>query len=206
MTPVIERKRPTKVVQLTEAERKTLERMCNNRFNWTDGGHWMGAGTPPNCKLKERISNSISHTITFPTDSAALKWNLEWEKSIRYVGHTGTAALTTAVGLTLGGIPGIVIGTAAAITKDELQANVPYPRMARGWSYELIFDHEFKWSPHPYGQKGLTQKVITIIRDHNKKIQFQSSGFVKYSIEKLPEGLARELANVPSRKTNSIFN
>jgi hypothetical protein len=206
MAQVVERKRPAKVAKLTETEKSTLERKCNNRFNWTDGGHWMGTGTAPLCSLREKINNSISHTITFPTDSGALKWNLEWEKSIRYVGHTGTAGLTAAVSLTLGGAPGIVIGTVAAIVKDELQAKVPYPRMARGWSYELIFEHEFKWSPHPFGIRGLTQTVTTIIRDHNKKIQFQSSGIVKYTIEKLPEGLARGLASVPSRKTNSTFH
>lgn len=131
---------------------------------------------------------------------------MEWEKSIRYIGHTGTAALTTAVGLALGGVPGIVIGTVAAIAKDELQAKIPYPRMARGWSYELIFEHDFKWSPHPYGQKGLAQKVTTIIRDHNQQIQFQSAGSIKYSIESLPEGLARALVSVNSRKTNSIYH
>lgn len=206
MSSVIERERPAKVVKLAATERNTLERKCHNRFNWTDGGHWMGTGTAPDCDLKENIKNTISHTVTFPTDSSALKWNMEWEKSIRYIGHTGTAALTTAVGLALGGVPGIVIGTVAAIAKDELQAKIPYPRMARGWSYELIFVHDFKWSPHPYGQKGLTQKITTIIRDHNKQIQFQSAGSIKYSIENLPEGLARALASVNSRKTNSIYH
>jgi hypothetical protein len=206
MPHVIERKRPAKVVKLTETERSTLERKCNNRLDWTDGGYWTGNGPAPDCDLKEKINNAISHTVTFPTDSGALKWNQEWEKSIRYVGHTGTAALTTAVGLTLGGIPGIVIGTAAAITKDELQANVTYPRMARGWSYELIFEHEFKWSPHPFGIRGLTQTITSVIRDHNNKVQFQSSKSIKYSVEKLPEGLARGLASVTSRKTNSIIH
>jgi hypothetical protein len=205
MQAVIEKQKTAKKVELTESERITIERRCNNRFNWTDGGHWMGAGTPPQCSLREKINNSISHTVTFPTDSAALKWNLEWEKSIRYAGHTGTAGLTAAVSLTFGGAPAIVIGTVAAIAKDELQAKIPYPRMARGWSYELIFEHEFKWSPHPFGIRGLSQTVTSIIRDHNKKIQFQSSGTVKYTIEKLPEGLARGLASAPSRKTSSIY-
>jgi hypothetical protein len=43
----------------------------------------MGSGTAPDCDLKENIKNTISHTLTFPTDSSALKWNMEWEKSIR---------------------------------------------------------------------------------------------------------------------------
>ena len=206
MAQVIERKRPAKVVKLTETERSTLERKCNSRLDWTDGGYWTGNDPAPDCDLEENMNNTISHIVTFPTDSAALKWNLEWEKLIRYAGHAGTAALTTVVGLTLGGIPGIVIGTAAAITKDELQAEIPYPRMARGWGYELIFKHEFKWSPHPLGDKGFTQEVKSIIRDHNGKIQFQSSKTISYSTETLPDGLSRKLASVISRKTNSIYH
>lgn len=130
---------------------------------------------------------------------------MEWEKLIRYTGHGGTAALTTAVGLALGGIPGIIVGTVAAIAKDELQAKIPYPRMARGWSYELIFEHEFKWSPHPWGKKGLSQTVTTVIRDHKNMIQLKSSGTTKYSLDELPDGLSRMLASAPSKKTTSNY-
>ncbi len=202
----IEKKAPTKVVELTESERMTLERKCNNRFNWTDGGSWMGVGAPPMCSLKEKISNSISHIVTFPTDAAALKWNLEWEKSIRYAGHSGTAALTAAISLGINGPIGTFVGIVAAIAKDELQAKIPYPRMARGWSYELIFEHEFKWSPHPFGIRGLTQTVTTIIRDHKKRIQFRRSGSIKYNLDNLPEGVARGVASVSSRETSSTYH
>ena len=67
------------------------------------------------------------------------------------------------------------------------------------------FKHEFKWSPHPLGDKGFTQQVNTIIRDHNEKIQFQSAKTISYSAETLPDGLSRKLASVISRKTNSIY-
>ena len=63
MPSVIERKRLAKVVKLTETEQNTLERKCHNRLSWTDGGHWMGSGTAPDCKLKENIKNAISHTV-----------------------------------------------------------------------------------------------------------------------------------------------
>lgn len=29
---------------LNSNERHRLERLCNTRSNWTDGGHWMGPG------------------------------------------------------------------------------------------------------------------------------------------------------------------
>jgi hypothetical protein len=53
----------------------------------------------------------------FPTDESALKWNLAWEKFIRYSGHGGTAGLTDAVTIALGGVPAAIPGTVAAITK-----------------------------------------------------------------------------------------
>jgi hypothetical protein len=117
MAQAIAKKYPNKIVKLTDGERKSLEEKCHNQLNWTDGGYWMGQGTAPKCRLEETISNSISHTIMFPTDESALKWNLAWEKFIRYSGHGGTAGLTDAVTIALGGVPAAIPGTVAAITK-----------------------------------------------------------------------------------------
>lgn len=206
MTQAIVKKYPNKIVNLTEKERRLLEEKCRNRLSWTDGGYWMGSGPSPKCRTEEIISNSISHTILFTTDADALKWNLGWEKFIRYSGHGGTAALTTAVGIAFGGVPGIVVGTVAAIAKDELQARIPYPRVARGWSYELIFEHTYMWTPHPWNENGLTQVVTSIIRDHHKVIQLKTTKTMFYSLDELPDGLSRELASTLSRKTTSIFH
>jgi len=205
MTQAIAKKYPNKIVKLTDGERKSLEEKCHNQLNWTDGGHWMGRGTPPKCRLEETLSNSISHTTMFPTDESALKWNLAWEKFIRYSGHGGTAGLTAAVTLALGGVPGAILGTVAAIAKDELQANVSYPRMARGWSYELIFEHFFIWTPHPWNENGLTQVITSVIRNHNKIVQLKTVQTRTYRLDELPDGLSRMLASAPSKKTISTY-
>ncbi|WP_055733880.1 hypothetical protein [Agarivorans gilvus] len=132
---------------ITAAQRKQLETKCANRLNWTDGGHWIGRGKAPNCFVRQKSTSTKSHTYKFPTDESATRWNMEWEKTIRQAGHFGTALLTVGVTVATSGFGGMAIGTLAAIAKDELQAQIPYPRMARGWTYELIFTHEFSYSP-----------------------------------------------------------
>jgi hypothetical protein len=187
------------------AQRKVLENKCHNRLNWSDGGHWIGSGKEPNCFIKDEISNTHSHTYLFESDSAATNWNLEHEKAIRYTGHLATAGLTVAATLLTSGMATVAIGTIVAITKDEIQASVDYPRMARGWSFELIFQHSFKWSPHPWGQKGLTQKITLISRDFKGNIVKKSSSSRKYQLSELPDGLARAIATAPSKKTTSNY-
>lgn len=127
------------------------------------------------------------------------------KKILEYAGHLGTAALTVAVTSVRGGLAGIVVGILAAITKDELQASIPYPRMARGWSYEIIFEHHFKWSPHPWGQRKLVQTVTTISRDFDGKIINNISRTRKYKLIELPDGLGRLLASARSKKTSSDY-
>lgn len=204
MTETIE-KPIAKSIKVTSAKRKELERKCRNKLKWSDGGHWMGTGHRPNCFMRENIRNAISHTYNFPTDEAARKWNLEWEKNIRYAGHIGTAALTAAVTLTTGGFGGIAVGTLAAIAKDELQASITYPRMARGWNHEIIFEHHFKWSPHPWGQRILVQTVTVTSRDFDGKIINNVSSTKKYKLNELPDGLGRLLSSARSRKTSSDY-
>lgn len=198
-------KNSQKKSNLTLTQRIEIERKCNRRLNWTDGGHWVGPGSGPNCFMKDELRNHISHTYTFATDQAATAWNLEWEKIIRYGGHIGTTGLTIATTMVLGGIPAIVIGSLAAITKDELQASIGYPRMARGWTYEYILTHHFKWSPHPWAQKGLNQIISTISRDHEGKIVSKKEQNSHYSFDELPDGLARTIAGAPSKKTTSSY-
>ena len=204
MTEAIEN--PTeKPVHVSLVTRQQLEIKCQNRLNWSDGGHWIGSGSKPNCFMSNNLKNSISHTYKFPSDNSAMKWNLEWEKIIRYSGHLGTAALTVAVSAATVGIAGVAVGTLAAILKDELQASIPYPRMARDWSYEVIFEYHFKWSPHPWAQRELKQIITTISRDFDGKIVNRTASINKYKLADLPDGLGRLLASSPSNKTSSIY-
>lgn len=129
--------------RLTPVQRRELEHACRNRLNWSDSGRWIGTGAAPNCFMRDALSNRLAHTLHFRSDPAATKWNLEWERVIRYGGHVATVGITVAVSLATSGSAGIAVGALAAIMKDELQARVPYPRMARGWSYQLVLEHDF---------------------------------------------------------------
>lgn len=192
--------------KLTVAQMRELTRKCSSRLNWSDGGHWIGKMPAPNCFQRDLVRNQLVHVLHFPDDDAARKWNLECEKMIRYAGHIGTAAMTVGVTLATGGVVApIIVGLAAALAKDELQARVSYPRMARGWSYELILENEFFWSPHPWGRRSFFQKTSTISRNWENK-EMEKWGYkTKYRLNELPDGVARTIASVPSRKTWSVY-
>ncbi|HED32896.1 MAG TPA: hypothetical protein ENJ08_01580 [Gammaproteobacteria bacterium] len=194
-----------RLVKVSLTKLKELERKCHNNLNWSDGGHWIGTGLKPNCFIKESLRNSITHTYNFPTDESAEKWNLEWEKLIRYAGHIGTAALTVAVTTLTGGLAGIAVGTIAAIIKDETQAFIPYPKMSRGWSYELTIEYRFEYSPHPWGKRGLTQTTTAISRDFTGKVVSRTSTAQKFNLNEIPDGLGRSLASLRSKRTSSDY-
>ena len=122
------------------------------------------------CLEAHRTRRSGRVTVLFPTDASALKWNTRHETQIRQGGHLATAAVATLVAL-LGGpaslVTGIVLGTTAAIVKDELQARVWYPRVARGW--QLTIDHVCVYEQYP-GSRFSVDATYTIF-DHERKIQ-----------------------------------
>jgi len=117
----------------------------------------------------------------------------------------GTAFLTAGVTAVTFGLAGVAVGTLAGIVKDEVQALVPYPRVSRGWSCEIIFKYSFKWSPHPWGIRELTQIVTTITRDNDGKEVGKISSAKKYDLEQLPDGVGRLLASALPKKTTSDY-
>ena len=195
-----------RTVRLVPAQRRELERLCNDRLNWSDGGHWIGYGKEPNCFAKESFANTRTHTVTFPTDQAAFKWNSDWEEAIRYAGHFATAVITVTVTLSTGGTAGIVVGTLAAIFKDELQARVSYPKVARGWKYVLKVTRTSKWSPHPYGKNGLTIESVGRAYDHIGKLQYESKSIARFNFDELPKEIADRIARMPTISTTRAYN
>lgn len=190
---------------LTPAQRNELVRKCQSTLNWSDGGHWIGRGAEPNCFLKDNLSNSIKHTYSFPTDQSANKWNQEWEDVIRYGGHLATAAITAVVTVTTGGVAGFAVGTIAAIVKDEIQAKIPYPKMERGWSYQVSIANNFTWSPHPWARNSLSVHSEFKSFDSQGTLVNTSKSVRKYTLDELPDGVARLIASAPSKNTSSIY-
>ncbi|WP_219703872.1 hypothetical protein [Marinomonas lutimaris] len=190
---------------LSLKEKKELEIKCSNRLNWTDGGYWIGSGKAPNCFIKEKASSRSSHTITFPTDALANKWNSEWEEKIRYGGYLASALLGLGTGFIANTAISFSVSVISNIALGETQALVEYPKMERGWSYEIIFEYSFTWSPHPYGSRQLIQKVTGISRNQLDQEVNRKSNTQKYSLDQLPDGLGRLLASTPPKNTSSVY-
>ncbi len=122
---------------------------------------------------------------------------------IRQGGYVPSAVLVNFV--TLGALTGPVVGMLSNILQGEFLANVPYPRMARGWSYEIIFEYDFSWSPHPYFGRALTQRITGISRDHLSNEFGRHISNKKYALDQLPDGLGRFLASTPPKNTSSVY-
>ena len=195
----------SKHVLLNPAEKAKLKKACSNRLNWSDGGHWIGTGKAPNCFANTHLSSEISHTYRFPTDASANRWNMEWEKNIRYMGHFGTVGLTIALGVMGGSWGAASAAIFLPIMKDELQAKIPYPKMARGWNYQVTTKYQYQWSPHPLGTNGFTISTRAIIRDHQNQVIKQKQFKEHYLLDDLPDGLAEQLASQTSRNTTSDY-
>lgn len=195
---------PPETATLSAAARKRLKQQCNNRANWSDGGNWIGSGAPPTCSGK-RLTGSSTIIYTFPTDNAAFKWNAEWEKSIRQTGHLATGVAAVTVGLVTGGWGGVGVGIVASIVKDELQAQVSYPKVARGWTYSFTVTHIYKWSPHPYGKSGYIQEYTGFAYDTEQTPHYKSLTKVGMGFDSFPEALAMKLASAPGKIHNVVY-
>ena len=148
---------PTRALP-TPQERDRLRQLCSNRLNWSDGGYWIGPGSPPNCFHTTQMAGTHEIVFDFHTDASAFRWNSEWERAIRYLGHFGTAVLTTILAR-FDGRAAIVVGTLAAVLKDELQAAISYPRVARNWRYVLSFHYSLAWGAHPWSKSIFFQEA-----------------------------------------------
>lgn len=192
--------------RISPEERKRLDKQCNNRLNWSDGGYWIGSGSEPNCFVKEAYANTVKHTFLFPSDASAFKWNKDWEDTIRYAGHFATAVITVAVAASTSGLAGVAAGTIAAIVKDEIQASIPYPKVARGWKYMVTVTNDSNWSPHPWGKKGFTIVTTGEVIDHTGKRRYKSKSISTFKFDELPQEIANKIANMPSKVTSSIYS
>ena len=192
-------------INLSLKERKELEIKCSNRLNWSDGGHWMGRGKAPNCMIKEKTKSKFSHTITFPTDDLANKWNSEWEEVIRRGGYIASALLGLGTGFIATASVSFTVSVLSGVALGEAQAAISYPKMERGWTYEIIFEYDFSWSPHPFVVSSLTQRVTGVSRNHLGKEVRRDSNTQKYDLSQLPDGLGRLLASSPPKNTSSVY-
>ena len=202
---------------LNSNERHRLERLCNTRSNWTDGGHWMGPGKVPDCYKTQISRNRLTKIITFDSDESAFKWNAECDKQIRVVGHMGSAGLNVALAfIPFGAIAklsgelaklwvSVVAATTAGIVHGELVARIPYPEVGKGWKVQIDFEHEIRWKPVISGRNTFKQKLTIASYDQEGKARYQASTVNEFRLADLPSGLAEKLVSIPNRKLMNSY-
>jgi len=103
------------------------------------------------CFKSKVASHSIRTIILFEKHEHAQKWNKMHEDRIRKSGHLGTLALVALV-ISIGGSPTVsfAMGAGSGIIKDEVQAQVWFPEMFKGWVLTRHFNFSYEQYPNQH--------------------------------------------------------
>lgn len=191
-------------VILSTDEINKLMKQCRSSLNWTDGGYWMGSGPEPNCFRRSTVVTNKMETLTkFPSDESANAWNDEWETLLRrksYITGFAVGLLTAALSY------GVAVSSALAIALEESAARRGYPRVERGWSYQLVVTHTYtQHSPHTGRQPTFTQSSVGTVRSHLNTVKSTHSSSREYSTENFPDSLARTIAAMPNSRKVIVY-
>lgn len=176
---------------LTAKEIFELKRLCANPFLE------LGMTLRPEhlkCFEPHIVTTSVALVIRFKDHEDAKDWNVMHENRIRFSGHMATVALSTLVALVGGGLAtGIAAGATSAIAKDEVQANVWYPRVAKNWSLTRTYNFNYQQFP----RKHFTMRWTDIIRDESG-VEKERRGHDIYQLEVggpngIPERLVKDI-------------
>jgi hypothetical protein len=192
-------------VWLSPLEILKLRLMCANPFLE------LGATMRPEhlkCYEPHVITKTLNLVITFPGVENADKWNKMHEARIRKGGHHATIALTTALGLILGGAArtvAIPTGAAVSILKDEVQARIWYPKMWKEWTLEQKFLFRFQQFP----RKSFHMEWTDVIKDEYGKVaERRMHGSYKIEVGEpwgIPEQMVREIMTRDSPDYTRVF-
>lgn len=120
-------------------------------------GHHAGISVdriPPGVPLS-RSHGEWRRTWHFPTQTAAERWNAEWDRVL-----TSPRSLHSAF-TRIGGraiadrLLDALVRVAGAILAEEVNAGAPCPYMQPGWSYRLVLQH----SVHGVGREEMEQPL-----------------------------------------------
>jgi hypothetical protein len=136
----------------------------------------------------------IKVIILFEKHEHAAKWNKMHETQIRKSGHMATVALTALVASLGGGYAVTVFaGSATAIIKDEVQAQIWYPEMFEGWVLTQHFTFRYEQFP---GQHFYMEWMDVIQDQHGREKERHKHGQVHIKVGGpggIPEKLVRNL-------------
>lgn len=176
---------------LTTEEVRELREMC------ADPSLELGMTLRPKhlaCFERKVATHAIKVTILFEEHLDSEKWNKMHETRIRKGGHMGTVALSSLLYM-LGGGTAISIGLASAlaITKDEVQARVWYPKVFKGWRLTRYYNFRYEQFPNQHFYFSWTD----LIQDENGKEQERRKhGQTHFTVNGpygIPEKMVRDL-------------
>lgn len=135
------------------------------------------------------LMKSVVVSIHFPCHESASTWNDFHEKRIRFSGHMVTAALTTLVGLIDSPTWSVVTGSATAISKDEAQAGICYPKVYNGWSLTRTYHFQYRQFPMRY----FAARWVDVIRDEkNREKERKDHGIFSIKVGE-PDGIPEKI-------------
>jgi len=74
-----------------------------------------------------------------------------------------------------------------------------------GANQQVTFSHSYRWSAHPWGDKGFSQETSGVSYDHENKKHFHSVKRVDFDFDQFPEALAIDLASLPSKSIKVVY-
>lgn len=176
---------------LSPKEVQDLKRMCNDPF--LELGMTL---RPKHLKCFEPAiaTNNVEVTILFKKHVDAEKWNEMHEARIRKSGHIATVALSALVGLLCKNYSAsVAVGSATAITKDELQARIWYPEMFEGWILKRQYTFRYEQFPHQNFYMTWVDRVIDNVGKEMEKRVHGQSHFAVGGSYGIPEKIIRIL-------------
>jgi hypothetical protein len=140
---------------------------------------------PPGVPLS-RHRGEWRRTWRFPTQSAAERWNAEWDRVL-----TSPRSLHPAF-THIGGraIPDrlldALVRVAGAILAEEVNAGAPCPYMQPGWSYQLVLQHSVHGVGSEQMRRPLTLKLAADVLGGGGALRWSSDATRIYPSDLIP--------------------
>jgi len=176
---------------LSPEEVLELKNMCANPFLE------LGMTLRPEhlaCFERKIVTHNIKVVILFEEHLDSEKWNKMHETRIRKGGHMATIALSSLL-YALGGGAVVSIGfaSALAITKDEVQAQIWYPKMFKGWRLTRYYDFHYQQFPQQHFYMSWTDVIQNEKGEERERRNFGQTHFAVGGPYGIPEKLVRDV-------------
>lgn len=125
----------------------------------------------------------------FTTESAAERWNSEWEKLLD-TPHGFHPELVRIGGQVISDpVLDTLARVGAAVLCDEVRDGSPYPLMRSGGSYELVIGSSLRSAPVPGGEGSLLMTTRGDVFGPERELIWSAQAAREISFAQVPEGV-----------------